>query len=88
VQAGGATANGTAKRHPSGADPLYVYCDSYEVVGTRGRRRVVLVVGRCVWCGCCHVHNGRPDATSYRRLASCHGGRYTLLVGALEGVAA
>jgi hypothetical protein len=57
----------------------------YRVVGTRGRPRSVIVVCRCPWCGRPHVHSGKPDFTAGKRTASCHGGRYLVHTGALEG---
>ena len=58
----------------------------YRVVGTRGRLRSVIVVSRCPWCARPHVHSGKPDFDSGKRTATCHGGRYLVHTGALEGV--
>ncbi len=68
------------------ATTLLVIAHAYYV-GVRGRCGVVLIVPWCSYCGRSHRHNGKPGATSFRRLASCHGGRYQLHVGVIEGAA-
>lgn len=57
----------------------------YRVRGVRGRLRSVLVVATCPWCRCSHVHTGKPDFLVGKRTASCHGGRYVVHTGVLEG---
>ncbi len=57
----------------------------YRVRGVRGRLRSVLVVASCPWCRCSHVHTGKADFTVGKRTASCHGGRYLVHTGFLEG---
>lgn len=78
VRIGSKRSSGPARR---------VIAHAYYVVGTRGRCRVVLLVTRCPWCSRPHAHNGKPDAAIFRRLASCHGGSYELLVSSVEGAA-
>ena len=51
--------------------------------GTRGRRRLVLLVC-CPFCDLWHVHSAVHDFTSGKRTAACHQGRYVVHVGALE----
>lgn len=70
------------RRH---ADRIFVWAHTYLVVGTRGRCRLVMVVPDCPWCHRPHAHNGKPDFISGRRTASCHEGRYVVLVGTVEG---
>lgn len=57
----------------------------YRVVGTRGRRRSVILVANCPWCREPHLHTGKPDFVSGKRTASCHQGRYLVHTGVLEG---
>ncbi len=67
-------------------DPLHVFAHGYIVVGTRGRCRLVMIVPRCPFCqGRPHVHNGKPTFTVGKRTASCHGGRYVVHLGTIEG---
>ncbi len=84
-QADEANTNPTAAVRRKPADTLNVFAHGYYVVGTRGRCRLVLVVARCPWCGRPHAHNARPDFLTGNRLAACHGGRYVVHVGTLEG---
>ncbi len=67
--------------------PRLVVATYYEVVGTRGRRRVVLLVP-CPWCGYQHLHSAKGTFIAGRRTASSHLGRYEVHVGAMEGAAA
>lgn len=57
----------------------------YRVVGVRGRLRSVIVVNRCPWCSRAHTHTGKPDFTAGKRTASCHGGRYLVHAGVVDG---
>jgi hypothetical protein len=70
---------------PRHAEPLNVWAVGTYVIGTRGRCRLVLMVLRCPWCRRAHVHNARPDFTAGKRLAACHGGRYRVHLGTVEG---
>lgn len=67
--------------------PSAVLATSYEVVGTRGLRRAVLIV-ECPFCGCCHQHSAAAPFDAGRRTASCHQGRYVVFASVLEGRAA
>lgn len=55
------------------------------VVGTRGRTRLVLVVGSCPMCHHAHSHNAAPDFLVGKRKAACGLGRYTVHVSYREG---
>lgn len=59
---------------------------AYEVVGCRGRRRLVLLVEQCPYCRRSHLHSARIDFVSGTRTAACHNGRYLVLVGTRQGV--
>lgn len=74
----------TATGRPS---PVVVLATTYRVVGTRGRRRLVMVLC-CPFCHCWHVHSAAPDFASGKRTAACHQGRYVVHLGALEDGAA
>lgn len=65
----------------------HAFATVYRVVGTRGRRRSVIVVAACPFCEAPHVHTGKPDFDEGKRTASCHGGRYLVHTRLLEGEA-
>jgi hypothetical protein len=88
VQADEANAHGTPvprQRDSGRADTWHAMATVFRVVGTRGRIRSVIVVGRCPWCSRPHVHTGKPDFVNGRRTASCHAGRYLVHTSVLEG---
>lgn len=68
--------NRTPDRHALGT--------AYAVVGTRGRRRLV-VLTTCPYCDEQHQHAAPLDFLSGRRTAACHGGKYLLHLAAVEG---
>ncbi len=70
---------------PPQNDVWHAVATVYRVRGVRGRLRSVLVVATCPWCRCSHVHTGKPDFLVGKRTASCHGGRYLVHTGVLEG---
>lgn len=72
----------------TGKESWHAVATAYGVVGTRGRRRTILLVTACPFCRCSHQHSAAPDFESGKRTAACHGGRYTVIVGAREGVSA
>lgn len=60
---------------------------SYTVVSTRGRHGIVLIVSRCPFCGCAHVHRAKGDFLVGRRQAACRAGHYVLHAVVREGAA-
>ena len=68
-------------------DVWHATADVYRVLGVRGRSMSVIVVERCPFCRCRHVHSGKIHFGIGKRTASCHRGKYLVHLGTEAGSA-